>query len=428
MLFMLIFLLLPPAHGIANIFLPEFFPKNDTELAETELYLLTVGRGHDLYMSGGHTMIRVVIPSRGSDVVLNWGIFDFSEPNFALKFFKGILVYRLDVFPTQRSLEFYSTYERRAVWQERITLTQQQRKNLLKRFAVNLLPENSSYRYDTFLNNCATIPRDHLNTVLFENLQKIFKEKPISMTFRDFSRYSLSDHIIENMFLDVVMNNQVDQPLTVWEQAFLPKELRTALMMSPAFDDQGEAIAGSKLLTDGKTLISNPEPTATPINGFLIPALSIALPTALGLYLRSRNSKRGLEQSTFSSSARICLALGQLGFGFWSGVFGLVHTLAWAFSEHEVLKHNLNLALFWPTDLYFIWRAIMILRNKADASSVPIYIYRYCQAHLVLALIWLLTAIGGWSGQDVSLVMLYLLPVHLLFFLSIKAAAQKTAS
>ena len=83
--FIIIFLF---SGSIANVFSQS---SNDTVA-----YLLTCGPGTETYSIYGHSALRIVIPEKKIDTVYNWGVFDFSTPNFAWKFAKGRLDYMLD--------------------------------------------------------------------------------------------------------------------------------------------------------------------------------------------------------------------------------------------------------------------------------------------------------------------------------------------
>ena len=48
--------------------------------------LLTCSPGDEVYAFFGHTALRYCNPDKGLDWVFNYGVFDFSEPNFVGKF------------------------------------------------------------------------------------------------------------------------------------------------------------------------------------------------------------------------------------------------------------------------------------------------------------------------------------------------------
>ena len=102
--------------GSDSIVLPEDF--NDVHF-----YLLTVDVGQLLWDKFGHTALRVVDEGADTDIVLNWGSFDFSDPiSFSVKFFRGITDFKLELWSTE---QFYYAYslQRRTLWQDKINLT-----------------------------------------------------------------------------------------------------------------------------------------------------------------------------------------------------------------------------------------------------------------------------------------------------------------
>ena len=56
---------------------------------DTTIYLITCSPGTATYSIYGHSALRVLILHSQTDQVFNWGVFDFSTPNFAWKFAKG---------------------------------------------------------------------------------------------------------------------------------------------------------------------------------------------------------------------------------------------------------------------------------------------------------------------------------------------------
>ena len=66
---------------------------------DAEISLLTVSPSEDeVYTVYGHTALRVRDASKKFDTVFNYGIFDFSKPNFIYRFAKGETDYRLAIY------------------------------------------------------------------------------------------------------------------------------------------------------------------------------------------------------------------------------------------------------------------------------------------------------------------------------------------
>ncbi|MFN5761517.1 MAG: DUF4105 domain-containing protein, partial [Sphingobacteriales bacterium] len=60
-----------------------------------QVSLLTCSPGNELYSIFGHSALRIHDQSTGTDIVYNYGTFDFNDPDFYTKFVKGKLLYFL---------------------------------------------------------------------------------------------------------------------------------------------------------------------------------------------------------------------------------------------------------------------------------------------------------------------------------------------
>jgi len=121
--------------------------------------LLTCSPGSELYSKFGHSAIRVYDPYEGTDIVFNYGLFDFNTPNFYLKFIRGKLPYQLGI---QRFYNFMWDYqsEGRKVVETPLMLDLAAQRKLLDFLEYNYRPENRQYPYDFFFDNCASRIRD----------------------------------------------------------------------------------------------------------------------------------------------------------------------------------------------------------------------------------------------------------------------------
>ena len=88
---------------------------------DTLAYLITCGPGTETYSIYGHSALRIVIPEKQTDVVYNWGVFDFNTKNFAWKFAKGRLDYMLIAEPPRGFLQEYF-FEKRFVYSQKINI------------------------------------------------------------------------------------------------------------------------------------------------------------------------------------------------------------------------------------------------------------------------------------------------------------------
>ncbi len=100
---------------------------------------------------------RWAIPCRASHRCYTYGTFDFDQPNFYLNFCRGKLLYYLNV-ERHRDFEYGNLMDRRSM-QNECWCDQTQKQRLFKLLQENARPENASYKYDFFYDNCAPRPR-----------------------------------------------------------------------------------------------------------------------------------------------------------------------------------------------------------------------------------------------------------------------------
>ncbi|MEN9640524.1 MAG: hypothetical protein RLZZ262_2393 [Bacteroidota bacterium] len=127
---------------------------------KTTFSILTCSPGADLYSLFGHTAIRVTDnhKDRFIDLVFNYGTFEFSD-DFYVKFAMGKLNYQLSV---SRFGDFQKSYidEMRGIEEQVLLLNHAQKIHLWELLQCNYQPENQTYRYDFFYDNCSTRVRD----------------------------------------------------------------------------------------------------------------------------------------------------------------------------------------------------------------------------------------------------------------------------
>lgn len=274
----------------------DYVPRLPTELETTVVSLLTVNDGAELYTRFGHTMLRFHDEANEIDFVVNWGEFDFSDPLFIPKFFRGNLVYKMGFAPTNNSIRYYRNVEHRGIVEDVLSLTLQQKHRLLDKIVWNMKPENLRYSYQYFRNNCATIPRDYIDFAVDGGLQKDFGEvaEP-TMTYRDYARQNLSVNSFVAWGIDVIFNGDTDVPLRAWDEMFYPKKLQAHLSETLSFDDLGQHVAGLPLLTNRNVLVNLPEYEGSALDGYYLTWLVAGIPLLvlfISILLRRSAGKR----------------------------------------------------------------------------------------------------------------------------------------
>jgi hypothetical protein len=85
------------------------------------VYLMTMGPGEQVWERFGHNAIWVHDAIAGTDIAYNYGLFDFRQEDFLLRFIRGTMRYWMAGFPAR---EYVETYVRanRSVWIQELDL------------------------------------------------------------------------------------------------------------------------------------------------------------------------------------------------------------------------------------------------------------------------------------------------------------------
>ncbi len=191
-----------------------------------KISLLTCDPGAEIYSIFGHTAIRVRDLDNQYDVVFNYGTFDFNTPNFLIKFGRGDLLYIL----SQSGINsFVNAYRRdnRTVYEQELNLDPKTKKKIVDFLFFNARPENRSYQYNSFSNNCATKVRDVFAVFAGEALmvpKNVFEE---GYSLRGLTKdYTEKSPWIE-LGLDIILGKNTDRKVQPYEYMFLPDHLKT---------------------------------------------------------------------------------------------------------------------------------------------------------------------------------------------------------
>lgn len=375
-----------------------FIPPMPISFEQVDFYLLTVGRGDQIYALFGHTILRVVDRKNGLDMNFNWGIFDFNDAGFAWKFYVGDLNYMMDITDLRTLVKGYGKYEHRRLTQERLNLTLKQKETLMRRLVWNSKPENLHYQYKQVRDNCSTKPRDYIDEALSGGIRKIYGEQMSRQTFRPYIRDGARQFWWADIGMDMLLNSSYDVPLTAWEEMFLPAKLREHLMSMPAYDDEGKPIPGKNLLDDTEILVDLPEPLA-PRDPYFPLAIAMLVPL-VGLWWR-RSPYPGQASVHWTRALGVVTML----FGFWSGLFGLSMTTNWLISRYTETWANANMLMLWPVDWFFaLWGLKVALTGRVfpETSRWASLARHLSRAHIVGIFALILFWAVGIVRQDVT--------------------------
>jgi len=298
--------------------------------------LLTVApRSKAVWTIFGHTALRLTDPARNMDVVLNWGMFDFEQPNFILRFIEGKTDYSLAESSFQYFMLSYS-YEGASMLEQTLNIPDSEKENLLNYLQNNLLPENVEYRYNFVFDNCTTRPRDIIERFCGGSL--IYPNQAQPVTFRQlFHQYTKPYPWLE-LGIDCIIGSGADSLIIFRNELFLPEKLMAALSRATIKCSTGEdqpIVLSTKLLLASPD--SQPAGSAFWEHPFLV-GLAIFV-----LYL-------ALSVAGYIKKYRFRLPFALLFFV--AGAGGCIVVMLSFFSLHPCVQSNWN--LLWLHPLHFI--------------------------------------------------------------------------
>lgn len=329
---------------LSFLFLIQLQGSYSQSTSKIEVYLLTCGPGTDTYSIYGHSAIRIVIPSKNSDTVFNWGVFDFNTPNFAWKFAKGRLDYMLGAVSYNDFISGYM-YEKRFVFSQKINLNENETERLLILINENLKPENVKYRYDFFYDDCSTRIRDLLEKSIGKSLLYPPEGNESIPTFREMVGKYQDPYPWLKLGIDLIMGSPGDKKAFYRDRMFLPIDMQNELV-------------DARINRSGKMvpLLQNPQYVLdfeTPVhrqNFFLSPTFIFTLLLIVIIIISGllKSSKILKLIDILIYSAYSILALLMIFFNF--------------FTDHQQMKWNLN--IIWLNPIIIIG-LILLIFNKA---------------------------------------------------------------
>ncbi len=185
-----------------------------------QIGLLTCSPGTAVYELYGHTALRVRNAKDGTDWVFNYGIFDFSTPNFTWRFMLGETDYTLGV-STFRQFARHYAHDGRSVTEQVLNLTPDETYAIAHALDSIVCLHNWTYRYNFLYDNCTTRAVQHVIKALDGKIQ--WPKQSAQVTFRDIIHEFSADASPWNCFgQDLILGTETDQPLTTDQQLFSP--------------------------------------------------------------------------------------------------------------------------------------------------------------------------------------------------------------
>ncbi len=367
--------------------------------SELTVYLMTMGPGSLVWERFGHNAIWIHDPAAPPDQAYNYGLFDFHQQNFLLRFIKGQMWYWMDGFPAE---SYVGAYQRtnRSVYLQELNLPPAARLELQRFLRWNQEPAHRFYHYDYYRDNCSTRVRDALDRVLGGAIRTQTDAIPAGTTYRFHTqRLTANDPLIFTGLL-LALGQGVDRPISKWEEMFLPMEMREHL--------RGVTVPGADgrpapLVLSERTLF---ESTAAPPPP--MPPRWLARYLFLGVMLGCAAAWLG-GVARRESSGRLAFGLVAGGWELLAGLGGVVLAGLWSLTDHMMAYYNENLFQINPLALALALMLPFAIRSPRAGRAAE----RLAVVVAGLSLLGLaLKVLPGFDQANVQVIALAL-PAHL---------------
>jgi hypothetical protein len=362
---------------------------------------MTMGPGDKVWERFGHNAIWIHDPGAGTDETYNYGLFDFRQEDFLVRFLRGHMRYWMAGFPAESYVQSYER-DNRSVWVQELNLSPEAKVQLQQFLEWNERPEHRFYHYDYYRDNCSTRVRDALDRAIGGRIRLQTADLPSGTSFRFHTqRLTANDPPIFTGLL-LALGEGVDRPISAWEEMFLPLKMRDHLRRVTVPDSTGRMVP---LVTSERTLF---ESTAlVPPNA---PPDWLPWYFLLGSALGGGALALGVAAPR-SPAARTGLGVLAGAWGLVAGVAGTVLAGLWMLTDHVMAYRNENLLQVNPLALALAVLAPLALigrrsRGLALARAVAVVLAALAATGFVLQ------ALPGWDQVNGPIIALAL-PMHL---------------
>ena len=323
------------------------------------LSLITCSPGPQIYALFGHTAIRLVDPTRGLDIVFNYGMFNFNKPNFYLKFIQGATDYELGAYETKYFLPEYRE-RNSSVTEQMLNLTTAEKQQLADALFVNYQPENREYRYNFVYDNCSTRPRDKILSVIKDKVVYDYVSEP--QTFRNWVGTYTGENTWAKFGIDMLLGREADELSTRWSSMFLPEVLCREFGAVKIIAPDGT----TRSLVNAEKIIVSRQDSIVKTNYLQLPITVTLTVLLLGVLLIFYEKRRKKYYKIIDSVLLIV-----------SGLAGVIIFYLMFFSVHPLVHSNFNLLWCNPLNILvglFLWnRKLRSVINYFQLANVLLF-------------------------------------------------------
>ncbi|MBL8954271.1 MAG: DUF4105 domain-containing protein [Myxococcaceae bacterium] len=330
---------------------PPWVAGGTSRAEDLAITLATLGPGDGVAYMGGHSALGVIDTKLMEGRLYNFGVVEFS-PDLMLSFVLGRLDFYADEAAIEQTYDVYRSMDR-DVRVQVLNLSPAQALKLANALATGVLPENRTFRYHHFDDNCSTRPRDLIDRVLGGALSRA-NGAPARMSLREHSRRYTYIFPFLSVWLDYLQNDSVDRKITRYDEGFLPDELERQL---------------DELTVDGQPVVKQKTVLYTSKSNAVRPRESPQWAGWLGVISALAGAAVLLLSRSRKPSARKTLGLVFVVVGLVWGGSGLLLFMLGYFTEHLITHGNENLFFASPLTLALLPLGVMLFRGHPRAVA-----------------------------------------------------------
>ncbi len=325
------------------------------DMDSVQISLLTCQPHEEVYSLYGHTAIRYYDKTRNMDLAINYGMFSFKKPFFILRFVFGLTDYEMGIEPFDAFCAQYAGYGS-GVYEQVLHLTREEKSRIANAINENYRPENRVYRYNYFYDNCTTRARDMLLDHLTRRLDVRIKDLKWE-SYRDLVHQCCRRTPWVKFGNDMLLGLQADFPIDYKQKQFLPENLKEDF--EHIFLNTGKGKTEKLVSRSGWVVLPGVQTEMadfplSPIACMLLLAGIIVLVTLL----------EGIRKTRFRwVDAAILLVCGLVG----------IILFAMIFSQHPTVRLNLQILLFCPFTLLYIYSSVKKSREKQFYKGMKVW-------------------------------------------------------
>ncbi len=324
--------------------------------------LLTCSPAAEVWQQYGHTAIRYEDTEQDIDVVFNYGLFDFDTPHFIWRFCLGQTDY---IVGAEMYDSFKKEYMERgsSITEQELALTPQEADRLWNLLALNCRPENRTYRYNFFYNNCSTKARD----IIYQSLgQPVSVARTDSVSLRTVLHTYNSAYPWASFGIDLLLGTEADRPVPHDLQEFAPLNLEESF--ARATRSGGELFVSSTTVIQPTTSnVSQRGFPLTPVQLMIVVLLITAIICTLELLTGHRNWWYDI------------VLYGT------QGVAGLIVAFLFLFSTHPAVNSNVLVIVLNPLVLVLL----PFLLRQSRRRTMPWAAWAEVGLIALLVVVWL---------------------------------------